>query len=89
MEILRRPPRYTAGVKSGNAVLSAYGTTIFEAMSALAREHDAVNLGQGFPDDAGPEGVRQAAAEFVAIRLRRRGAQPRSGSPIRGAMWSW
>lgn len=26
------------------------GTTIFTTMSALAAEHQAVNLGQGFPD---------------------------------------
>jgi methionine aminotransferase len=26
------------------------GTTIFTVMSALATEHGAVNLGQGFPD---------------------------------------
>ena len=26
------------------------GTTIFTVMSALATEHNAVNLGQGFPD---------------------------------------
>ena len=52
-------------MKAGNASLSAQGTTIFEAMSALAREHDAVNLGQGFPDDPGPLDVRQAAAAFV------------------------
>ena len=32
-------------------------------MSSLAREHDAINLGQGFPDDPGPEDVRQKAAE--------------------------
>jgi aspartate/methionine/tyrosine aminotransferase len=54
-----------AAVKAGNATLSSYGTTIFEAMSGLAREHAAVNLGQGFPDDQGPLGVRQAAAEYV------------------------
>jgi aspartate/methionine/tyrosine aminotransferase len=52
-------------VKAGNATLSSYGTTIFEAMSQLAREHAAVNLGQGFPDDKGPLEVRKAAAEFV------------------------
>ncbi len=52
-------------MKSGNATLSSYGTTIFEAMSALARAHAAVNLGQGFPDDRGPLALRQAAAEFV------------------------
>src|SRR5262249_26328994 len=44
---------------------SGYGTTIFEAMSALAREHAAVNLGQGFPDDRGPLEVRKAAAEYL------------------------
>jgi methionine aminotransferase len=30
--------------------LPSVGTTIFTVMSALAQEHDAVNLGQGFPD---------------------------------------
>jgi aspartate/methionine/tyrosine aminotransferase len=52
-------------VKPGNPTLSGYGTTIFEAMSALAREHAAVNLGQGFPDDQGPAELRRAAAEYV------------------------
>src|ERR1043165_5845346 len=51
-------------MKAGNATLSSYGTTIFEAMSALAREHAAVNLGQGFPDDRGPLEARKAAAEY-------------------------
>lgn len=48
-----------------NSVFSALPTTIFETMSRLAREHQAVNLGQGFPDDPGPEDVRRAAAEAV------------------------
>ncbi len=52
-------------MKPGNATLSGYGTTIFEAMSALAREHAAVNLGQGFPDDRGPEELRREAAAYV------------------------
>ena len=30
--------------------LPQVGTTIFSTMSALATEHGAVNLGQGFPD---------------------------------------
>src|SRR5215470_3120982 len=30
--------------------LPSVGTTIFTVMSALATEHNAVNLGQGFPD---------------------------------------
>lgn len=48
-----------------NAIYSALPTTIFEVMSQLARAHDAVNLGQGFPDDPGPLDVRRKAAEAV------------------------
>ncbi len=52
-------------MKPANAVFSGLGTTVFEAMSQLARRHGAVNLGQGFPDIDGPEDVRRAAAEAV------------------------
>ncbi len=48
-----------------NAVYAEMPTTVFELMSGLAREHGAINLGQGFPDDPGPEAVRRAAAEAV------------------------
>ncbi|MFG1479399.1 aminotransferase [Xanthobacter sp. V4C-4] len=48
-----------------NALYSALPTTIFEVMSQLARTHEAVNLGQGFPDDPGPLDVRRKAAEAV------------------------
>ena len=34
-------------------------------MSALAAEHKAVNLGQGFPDQDGPESIRAAAARAL------------------------
>ena len=30
--------------------LPKVGTTVFTVMSALANEHQAINLGQGFPD---------------------------------------
>ncbi len=46
-----------------NPLFADLPTTIFEMMSSLAREHDAINLGQGFPDDPGPEDVRRKAAE--------------------------
>lgn len=52
-------------MKSANSLMSSLGTTVFEVMSALAREHKSVNLGQGFPDDQGPDEVRAAAAEFL------------------------
>ena len=39
--------------------------TIFETMSGLARDHGAINLGQGFPDDQGPESLRRLAADAL------------------------
>jgi N-succinyldiaminopimelate aminotransferase len=41
------------------------GTTIFTVMSALAVEHGAINLGQGFPDEDGPRAIRDAAAKAL------------------------
>nr|WP_211109431.1 aminotransferase [Azospirillum tabaci] len=52
-------------VKSGNAILSSYGTTIFEVMSRLSEEHKAINLGQGFPDERGPADVLDVAAKAI------------------------
>jgi aspartate/methionine/tyrosine aminotransferase len=52
-------------MKLANSTMTALGTTVFEVMSALAREHRSVNLGQGFPDDKGPQAVRSAAAEYL------------------------
>jgi aspartate/methionine/tyrosine aminotransferase len=40
-------------------------TSVFERMSALAAEHDAVNLGQGFPDFGWPPEILEAAARAV------------------------
>jgi aspartate/methionine/tyrosine aminotransferase len=48
-----------------NPVFAGLPVSVFEVMSRLAREHDAVNLGQGFPDNPGPEDVRRKAAEAV------------------------
>ncbi|MDB5510888.1 MAG: aminotransferase [Enterovirga sp.] len=48
-----------------NPIFADLPTTVFETMSRLARETGAVNLGQGFPDDPGPEDVRRKAAEAV------------------------
>lgn len=48
-----------------NPIFASLPTTVFETMSRLARETGAVNLGQGFPDDPGPEDVRRKAADAV------------------------
>ena len=49
----------------GNSILSSCGTTIFEVMSQLAIQHDAINLGQGFPDGNGPSDVVSAASNYL------------------------
>ncbi len=49
--------------RSFNPVFSNRPQSIFPTMSALARKHDAINLGQGFPDEDGPEEIRAIAAQ--------------------------
>ncbi|MFA1240715.1 pyridoxal phosphate-dependent aminotransferase [Serratia odorifera] len=46
--------------------LPALGTTIFSQMSALAQQHQAINLSQGFPDFDGPDYLQQRLAWHVA-----------------------
>ncbi|MCK7473775.1 MAG: aminotransferase [Rhodopseudomonas palustris] len=48
-----------------NKVFAGLPVTVFEAMSQLARDNGAINLGQGFPDDPGPEDIRRVAADAV------------------------
>ena len=48
-----------------NPIYASLPTTIFERMSARARETGAINLGQGFPDARGPEDVLHAAADAL------------------------
>jgi aspartate/methionine/tyrosine aminotransferase len=66
-------------VKPQNDLLSATGTTIFTVMSALAVEHGAINLGQGFPDYDGPPDVIHAAA--AALLDGRNQYPPMTGLP--------
>lgn len=46
--------------------LPSLGTTIFTQMSALAQEHRAINLSQGFPDFDGPRYLQERLAYHVA-----------------------
>lgn len=50
-------------MKPTNTLFAKTEVTVFETMSRLAMEHNSINLGQGFPDDLGPESLRQKAAE--------------------------
>jgi aspartate/methionine/tyrosine aminotransferase len=44
---------------------SSFGQTIFTEISALAAQHKAVNLGQGFPDFDGADFVKDAAIQAI------------------------
>ncbi|MCO6451051.1 MAG: aminotransferase class I/II-fold pyridoxal phosphate-dependent enzyme [Caldilineales bacterium] len=48
------------------ARIRGFGTTIFAEYTALAEEHGAVNLGQGFPNFPAPDFVKEAARDAVA-----------------------
>jgi len=45
-----------------NPVFSSLPTSIFQHMTVLAAKHEAINLGQGFPDQDGPLSLREVAA---------------------------
>ena len=49
--------------------LEGFGTSVFTEMSALAVGHQAINLGQGFPDFPGPDFVKEAAIEAIRSDL--------------------
>jgi aspartate/methionine/tyrosine aminotransferase len=59
--------------------IGGFGTSVFTEMSRLAVEHQAINLGQGFPDFAGPDFVKEAAAAAIAADMNQ--YAPSHGSP--------
>ncbi|RMH12520.1 MAG: aminotransferase class I/II-fold pyridoxal phosphate-dependent enzyme [Planctomycetota bacterium] len=65
-----------------------FGTSVFAEMTALAIEHQAVNLSQGFPDFDGPDFVRAAARQ--AIDEGHNQYAPMPGLPaLREAVCAW
>ncbi len=48
-----------------NPLYEQMQTSVFERMSGLAAEHDAINLGQGFPDFGWPGEILDAAAKAL------------------------
>ena len=56
-------------MKPTNPVYTGLPMTIFEVMSRLAIEHNAINLGQGFPDVDGPADVKEVAARELTSGL--------------------
>lgn len=59
--------------------VSHFGVTIFTEMTALAQKHQAVNLGQGFPDFPAPDFVKEAAARAIHNNVNQ--YAPRNGLP--------
>jgi aspartate/methionine/tyrosine aminotransferase len=51
---------------TANPIFAGLGTTIFEVMSRLAADHQAINLGQGFPEGLEPPFLLEAAVAAMA-----------------------
>ncbi|MFD5176370.1 pyridoxal phosphate-dependent aminotransferase [Nocardia sp. NPDC058379] len=60
--------------------LRPFGSTIFAEMTELAIRHDAVNLGQGFPDTDGPAGMLEVAKAAISDGLNQ--YPPGRGMPV-------
>jgi aspartate/methionine/tyrosine aminotransferase len=67
----------------GSDRIAGIGTSIFTEITALAVKHEAVNLGQGFPDFPAPDFVKQAAARHIREDRNQYAASP--GVPRLGA----
>ena len=65
--------------------LPAVGTTIFATMSALATEHKAVNLGQGFPDFPMSEELIEGVAKAMRDQYNQYAPMP-GWAPLREAI---
>ena len=59
-----------------NPVFASLPTTIFQHMTALALKHEAINLGQGFPDQDGPDVAARGGGQAADRR-----PQPVSAHP--------
>ena len=79
----RREPWRRTAAAAGLLAGGEPTPTVFEAMTALAAHHGAVNLGQGSPDEDGPGWVRERAAEAVRTgRDRANQYAPGLGLPV-------
>ncbi|MEL7485817.1 MAG: aminotransferase [Pseudomonadota bacterium] len=61
----RRSEKATGMMRPLNPVFWDRPKSIFPTMSALARAHGAINLGQGFPDEDGPREILHLAADAL------------------------
>ena len=61
------PARYPAFAPAHR--VQSFGQTVFAEFTALAIEHGAVNLGQGFPNFAAPDFIKAAAQDAIDLDL--------------------
>src|SRR4026208_55881 len=61
MSYTRRMQRPSQVVRA----LAPFGETLFTEITRLALQHNAVNLGQGFPNFDGPDFVKRAAIDAI------------------------
>lgn len=69
------PPAFTPADR-----VRTFGATVFAEFTALAHETGAINLGQGFPNFAAPDFIKEAARKAIADDLNqytRSGGHPR------------
>lgn len=66
--------------------LRPHAVTIFAEVSAAARAHEAINLGQGFPDTEGPASMLQVAADVIAAGGHNQYAPGRGVPELRAAI---
>lgn len=74
---------------AGATRLNGLGASIFSEMSLLAARHQAVNLGQGFPDFPGPDFVKEAACHAINADLNQYAASPGAPRLRRAIAASW
>lgn len=66
---------YNVGMQI-HSKLPSVGTTIFSTMSALARQHNAINLSQGFPDFDCSLILMEKAAHYISSGFNQYAAMP-------------
>ncbi|MEM7003402.1 MAG: pyridoxal phosphate-dependent aminotransferase [Pseudomonadota bacterium] len=62
---MRTQPAFKSTLVGFDSKLPDVGTTIFTVMSALAEQHGAINLSQGFPDFDGPPALRERVSHYM------------------------
>lgn len=65
MSLREADPERPRPIQGAESTFVDMQVNIFSLMSALAAEHQAVNLAQGFPDEDGPLPIREAAARAL------------------------